>query len=342
MKNTLLLLLTLAGHTAFSQVVSGLYTGTLRNDSTGKEQQYELALSEYRGKITGYSYTTFVRNDSLFYSIKRVKGSRKEKEILVEDESMIANNFPEKPAKGVRQVNHIALTNEDTLRTVTGTWETTRTKIYYSLSGKSEMALVNDSLHSSLIAHLKELGIIQQAKYREDEARNTDEIRNTKADSRNTVAKVSENKNVEQKPAQKKSAEKAVVVKEKKTAPIKSTTSLPYSERRKNSLAPVETGADSLELSFYDNGVVDGDSVSLYVNGTTAVTGVKLTATATKRTITLPNTDTVELLLVAENLGTLPPNTGLIVIRDGSNTYQLHFSADLQTNASIIIKRKKK
>jgi len=40
-------------------------------------------------------------------------------------------------------------------------------------------------------------------------------------------------------------------------------------------------------------------------------------------------------------LGTLPPNTGLLVIRDGDKTYQVNFTADMQTNASIILKRKK-
>jgi hypothetical protein len=48
----------------------------------------------------------------------------------------------------------------------------------------------------------------------------------------------------------------------------------------------------------------------------------------------------IKLLLVAENLGTLPPNTGLLVIRDGDKTYQVNFTADMQTNASIILKRK--
>ncbi|MGZ3849023.1 MAG: hypothetical protein ACXVKI_07835, partial [Flavisolibacter sp.] len=71
-----------------AQVLSGLYSGTLVNDSTKKEQRYELALSEYRGKITGYSYTTFVRNDSLFYGVKRIKGSRKNGQLVIEDDGM--------------------------------------------------------------------------------------------------------------------------------------------------------------------------------------------------------------------------------------------------------------
>jgi hypothetical protein len=56
----------------------------------------------------------------------------------------------------------------------------------------------------------------------------------------------------------------------------------------------------------------------------------------------LPVVENIELILVAENLGTLPPNTGLLVVKDGDKVYQVNFSADLQTNAAILFKRKLK
>ncbi|MGZ8544421.1 MAG: hypothetical protein ACXWV0_03950, partial [Flavisolibacter sp.] len=49
----------------------------------------------------------------------------------------------------------------------------------------------------------------------------------------------------------------------------------------------------------------------------------------------------LEILLVAENLGSIPPNTGLMTITDGDKIYQVNFSADMKTNASIIIRRKR-
>ncbi len=98
-------------HYQFSdaQVVSGLYSGTLVNDSTKKIQQYEFALSEYRDKITGYSYTTFVVNDTFYYSIKRIKATKKNNQLIIEDDKMLANNFPESPAKNVKQTSTIIL-----------------------------------------------------------------------------------------------------------------------------------------------------------------------------------------------------------------------------------------
>ena len=310
-----------------AQVVSGLYSGTLTNDSTKKEQRYELALSEYRGKITGYSYTTFVRNDSLFYGVKSVKANRKNGQLVVEDDKMIVNNFPESPAKGVHQTNYIQLTNEDTLRTANGTWKTNRTKIYYALSGGVEMKLDNDSTHSALIGQLKELNIISQPKYADAEVKNKAKENKVKTEIEKPKKETAKNKPAENKQTN-ISTEKNEVV------------SIPYTQRKTKPLQTIELSADSLQLSFYDNGVIDGDSISVYVNGENIISNNKLTATATKKTIRLPNVETIEIILVAENLGTIPPNTGLLVVKDGDKTYQVNFSADLQTNAAIIFKRK--
>jgi hypothetical protein len=310
-----------------AQVISGLYSGTLTNDSTKKEQRYELALSEYRGKITGYSYTTFVRNDSLFYGVKSVKANRKNGQLVVEDDKMIVNNFPESPAKGVHQTNYIQLTNEDTLRTANGTWKTNRTKIYYALSGGVEMKLDNDSTHSALIGQLKELNIISQPKYADAEVKNKAKENKVKTEIEKPKKETAKNKPAENKQTN-ISTEKNEVV------------SIPYTQRKTKPLQTIELSADSLQLSFYDNGVIDGDSISVYVNGENIISNNKLTATATKKTIRLPNVETIEIILVAENLGTIPPNTGLLVVKDGDKTYQVNFSADLQTNAAIIFKRK--
>jgi hypothetical protein len=100
--------------------------------------------------------------------------------------------------------------------------------------------------------------------------------------------------------------------------------------------------SDSLVLALYDNGEVDGDTVSLLLNGEIIIAKQMLKTSALKKTIYLPaGTDESTLTLYAENLGKYPPNTGLLVIHDGEETYQLRFSADLQQNASIIFRRKK-
>lgn len=282
--------------------MSGLYSGTLVNDSSKKVQNYELALSEYRNKITGYSYTTFVINDTFYYSIKRVKGEKNNGQLIVEDTKMLANNFPEAPNKGVHQINIIPLTATDTMTELNGTWTTTKTKKYYSLTGSVDMKRDNDSAHSPLISHLAELKILPPNN-------------------------------------------SAIIAKENKSTGNNKTnfTSLPatlsYTQRQTNIIQTLAVSADSLVLSFYDNGVVDGDTISVYINNIPVLNHQLLTAHAVKKTIPLTITkgSSITLLLVAENLGTIPPNTGLIMIQDGNQKHQVNFSADLQTNAAIIL-----
>ena len=100
---------------------------------------------------------------------------------------------------------------------------------------------------------------------------------------------------------------------------------------------------DSLVLSFYDNGVVDGDMISVQVNGEMIISNTKLTEAAVKKTVYLNsiNAETISLTLIAENLGSIPPNTGLLIIRDGETKHEIRFSADMQTNASIVLRKKK-
>jgi hypothetical protein len=51
--------------------------------------------------------------------------------------------------------------------------------------------------------------------------------------------------------------------------------------------------------------------------------------------------DSVSVIMYAENLGSIPPNTGLLVIREGEKIYEIRFSGDLNKNSKIILIRKK-
>lgn len=52
--------------------------------------------------------------------------------------------------------------------------------------------------------------------------------------------------------------------------------------------------------------------------------------------------DSVVLIMYAENLGSIPPNTGLLVIHDGEEIFEIRFSGDLKKSSAVILRRKKK
>jgi hypothetical protein len=100
--------------------------------------------------------------------------------------------------------------------------------------------------------------------------------------------------------------------------------------------------SDSLVLALYDNGEVDGDTVSVLLNGEVIVAKQCLKTVAFKKTIYIPAGDfQANIVLYAENLGVYPPNTGLLVIIDGEERHNIRFSADYKKNSAIVLKRKK-
>ncbi len=102
--------------------------------------------------------------------------------------------------------------------------------------------------------------------------------------------------------------------------------------------------ADSLQLTLYDNGEIDGDTVSVLLNGKVVIAKQGLNTRPNVHTIYFDrdSPDSQMLVMYAENLGSIPPNTGLLVVREGQSVYEVRFSADLKTNAAVVLRRKKK
>ena len=72
--------------------ITGLWKGSLYNDTTKKTLPYEIAVSESDGKLTGYSYTLFDIDGKKEMGVKRIKIKRKDGQIIIEDVELISNN----------------------------------------------------------------------------------------------------------------------------------------------------------------------------------------------------------------------------------------------------------
>ena len=101
--------------------------------------------------------------------------------------------------------------------------------------------------------------------------------------------------------------------------------------------------SDSLVLSLYDNGEIDGDTVSVVMNDRIIIARQGLGINAIKATVYVPRgqEDSVRLVMYAENLGRIPPNTGLLIVQDGDETHHIRFSGDYQKNSAVILRRKR-
>lgn len=506
---TLTLLLLLSPLFFFAQSLTGLWTGTLTNDSNSirKDQSFEIVLTEYRGKVYGYSRSEFIVNDTLYYIMKRVKGTIEGDVCEVKDDEIISYNFPGKLDKGVKVTSTFYRNKQDSTWHLDGSWKTNKTKNFYSVTGTVAMKGEKDLTASKIFPHLEELKLADDVAFYKESKRGvakttvenkkhevvltpersstnkdaiaisnskdskTEETKKSELSSTNDtwvtnkdlkkpesiasnqtniprietkslpassmpgLAKTKETKqdeavvknNSEQqtdnslllksteemktdaaiakqdfsnnkdlkKPeaispnkkdvavkieppltkkgfplvseAKKSGAASAsnpntvsvsikpiVENKEIKTEPVansdKKNETVPtngaaalISERKSELSQVVNFKSDSLELALYDNGEIDGDTVSVLLNGQIILAKQGLKASAIKKTIYITSNmnDEFTLLLYAENLGKYPPNTGLLVVHDGDDVYNVRFSADLQKNAGVVFRRKK-
>lgn len=96
----------------------------------------------------------------------------------------------------------------------------------------------------------------------------------------------------------------------------------------------VDTGM--LRLDFYDNGIIDGDSITVRVNKKVILSHQRLTEKPITVYVPIDLQNTFqEIEMVAENEGSIPPNTALLIITAGAKKYEL-FMASTEEKAARV------
>jgi len=129
----------------------------------------------------------------------------------------------------------------------------------------------------------------------------------------------------------------------KKPMPEVTITPRTKTNRKIVKIRDIDFSSDSLLLSFYDNGTIDGDTVTISLNGKILVEKLGLKANAFKITIpaAIKPGDSLLLVMHAESLGLIPPNTGLLIIQDGSIRHEIRFEGDLQKSSAVMLRKKR-
>jgi len=418
-KFIMLLFFPLALH-AQERDITGLWKGFMFNDTTQQNYRYEIAISEEKGKLFGYSHTYFIVGDKEYHGVKKLKVKRDGDEIITEEVELIANNYPVPPAKGVHQQNTLILQVKDTVMILSGGYKTNRTRDYRPLTGYVHVERKKDYSQSALVPHLQELGLAKNLSFLKEENNTTPEpadfvlkpvatdeevkaivINAQKQQPVNQVkaaaapgVKIPDIAAIKEPEVKKEPIPPPVTVKEtpvvtkakpvvvtapppaKKPDPVvvtkpaeqpivktvvpvvaapkpvtprtqpvtvDPTAATDMAKRKVETIQALYFKSDSLTLTLYDNGEVDGDTVSVVMNGTVIMPRVGLSTNAVKKTIYTNEigSDSIQLVMYAETLGTLPPNTGLLIVNDGNDRYEIRFSGDMQKSSAIVFRRKK-
>jgi hypothetical protein len=92
---------------------------------------------------------------------------------------------------------------------------------------------------------------------------------------------------------------------------------------------------DSVMIKIFDNGVIDGDVITLIINGNIVFDKIKLSTSPITYILKANNASQFQIDFYADTLGDIPPNTGLITISSASKTSEALFLSDLKKTSAI-------
>lgn len=118
---------------------------------------------------------------------------------------------------------------------------------------------------------------------------------------------------------------------------VTSSAFAPKKERKTTLAHTVYVNSPDVHIAFYDNGDVDGDSITVRFDNEAIINNKALSVKPLEANITLQPSKEHQLLVIAETLGKIPPNTSVLVITAGKKRYELMLSANEENNTSIRI-----
>lgn len=293
-----------------AQDITGVWTGYIK--TPGSQLEYELAISNGEKNFTGYSLIIYPKDGIENIGIKKAKIKQAKKDIYVEDGELVYDNFTIQPRRS-KMFGKLSLILKDTLMILQGSFETRSLDFRDTRTYSGEMFLQKTArpLSSKMLITMDEIKYVHNLSF----------------------AGIKKAKPIKQ-PANNDL---------KKQTGVVTNSPLKPSERKIQRIEEIFFNSDSLLLSFYDNGTVDGDTISMILNGRVIAEKIKLTTNAFRLTIPtkIGENDSLLLVLNAESLGLIPPNTGLLIIQDGNNRHEIRFEGDMQRSSAIVLRKRK-
>ena len=109
--------------------------------------------------------------------------------------------------------------------------------------------------------------------------------------------------------------------------------------RENNLLQTLLINSEDVTVKLYDNGEIDDDTISVYLDKKIVLSKKRLSAAALSINLKMDESNPDhELIMVAENLGRIPPNTSLMIVTAGDQRYEVRITSTEQKNAMVRFK----
>lgn len=119
------------------------------------------------------------------------------------------------------------------------------------------------------------------------------------------------------------------------SAPIITPPPPQVRERNDNLIQTITLTSPEIKIELYDDGIIDHDTVTVYFNGKAVIYRAMLTHSPIRATLQAVPGRENDLILFADNLGDIPPNTALMIVYAGGEQYDVRVTSDLKTNGLV-------
>lgn len=349
-----------------AQNFKGQWKGSFLDKSTtfvgwgGDRCDYVLELEVNGREVSGYSYTYFSDGGKKYYTICSLTGfvNKAEKYIEVKEIVRTKTNVPN-TIRNCFQVHRLTYSKEDDTEMLQGTWVPAPNQDgdcgYGTTSLERRVLKKNYSLYSPATnkkTNPSNKNIPSLADKNKSKAsapivkKAPGPVKKVTAPATKPVAKTTAKQPAKKPVKQDETALKPktdiiqdtlqknaikTIVQDKITNPTPS-----FEKRNTNILKTIEVENVSVKVDLYDNGEIDGDSISLFYNNKLILSHKRLSDKPITLTINVEDDKSVnELVMYAENLGSIPPNTALMIVTDGPKRYEVRITSDLQKSGTI-------
>jgi hypothetical protein len=108
---------------------------------------------------------------------------------------------------------------------------------------------------------------------------------------------------------------------------------------RENKLVKkIITNSKNISIDLFDNGTIDNDTIIVFDNKQLLVNKKRLSYKAIHLEFNFSESlREHEVIIVAHNMGTVPPNTALLLFKDGKNRQEYFITSTNKMNAKLLI-----
>ena len=127
--------------------------------------------------------------------------------------------------------------------------------------------------------------------------------------------------------------------------PIKTPAATPeiLKERQNELMKSLVVNDPDVTVKLYDNGEIDDDSISVFFDKKLIASKKRLSAAPITIKLKIDEEDMDhELVMVAENLGRIPPNTSLMIVEAGDQRFDVRITSTEKKNALVRFRYQKK